>query len=97
MLQSRAWPHLLEKLEPCRHHARRRSADAVLNGDKTMIIGVLPNRKHWTRHAPSIHRFLIGALSSGEPFEQVKNENLQRCSRDSYFMPFRDSRRADYF
>jgi hypothetical protein len=66
----------LQKREPSWGHANDRSAIRVFNRHESAISGILPHGQPRTRRPPRVHGFVIGTVSAGQPFQEIKNENF---------------------
>ena len=69
-------PVFLQKRQPSWGHANDRLAIRVFDRHESAISGVLPYGQPRTRRPPRVHGFVIGTVSAGQPFQEIKNENF---------------------
>src|SRR5690348_11315211 len=81
-------PELLEKLQSGGCYANARVAVRVLDANQPMVVGILPNRKPRTRSAPSVHRFFIGALLTGNPLHEIQDKSFNGLNHITHFNGF---------
>ena len=76
---------LLKKGEAWRRNPDNRLPVHTFRGDKSTIVGILPDWESGARRAPRIHHFFVRSVADRQPLKQIENEGFHRIGHVALF------------